>query len=256
MAPIKFEEQIKDKLEARELQPSESAWARLSDRLDETPKKRKTPFVWWLGIAASVAALVMLSISYFNSSEETQLKQIIVEDTTTKKDAEQQEHLSVNETPKTEFVNTKLEKTPVIQAPKQNVTKPKVVELPATTTVELAKSETKVEAVEESITLQPENSSVIENPLEEKFNDVVAELQKIQEKNNTVTDRQIDSLLKVANKELLQEKLFKEGTNLVDADALLQDVEDELGQSFRTRIYEALKNGFNTVKTKVADRNN
>jgi len=42
---------------------------------------------------------------------------------------------------------------------------------------------------------------------------------------------------------------------LVDANALLQDVEAELQDSFRTRVFETLKSTFKTVKTAVADRN-
>ena len=34
MAPIKFEENIKDKLDKRTIQPSTEAWVKLSSRLD------------------------------------------------------------------------------------------------------------------------------------------------------------------------------------------------------------------------------
>ncbi|MBD11037.1 MAG: hypothetical protein CMC68_09920 [Flavobacteriaceae bacterium] len=71
----------------------------------------------------------------------------------------------------------------------------------------------------------------------------------------TVTDREVDSLLKVANKELFKDKLQKEASRTVDAKSLLEDVEDEMGQSFRTKVYEVLKDGYQTVKTAVAQRN-
>ena len=35
MAPIKFEENLRDKLEERSLQPSANSWSKLSDRLDK-----------------------------------------------------------------------------------------------------------------------------------------------------------------------------------------------------------------------------
>ena len=54
MAPIKFEEQLKDKLEERNLQPSSESWAKLSERLDAEEKKTKFPWFWWMGIAAAV----------------------------------------------------------------------------------------------------------------------------------------------------------------------------------------------------------
>ena len=43
MAPIKFEEQLKDKLEKRTMSPSAESWAKLSDRLDAEDQKNKRP---------------------------------------------------------------------------------------------------------------------------------------------------------------------------------------------------------------------
>jgi hypothetical protein len=34
MAPVKFEDNIREKLESREIEPSGDAWKRLSERLD------------------------------------------------------------------------------------------------------------------------------------------------------------------------------------------------------------------------------
>ena len=95
-------------------------------------------------------------------------------------------------------------------------------------------------------------------PVEDlELKSVIAELKKIKTENkNIVTDQQIDSLLKSASRELLMDKALKKGNNVVDADALLRYAEEDLGQSFRTRIYEVLKSGFNEVKTAVANRNN
>ena len=50
--------------------------------------------------------------------------------------------------------------------------------------------------------------------------------------------------------------LIREGMKTVDANALLQDVESDLQQSFRNKIFEALKNSYETIKTAVAERNN
>ena len=40
MAPIKFEEQLKEKLEQRTIQPSQDAWNKLNDRLDNVEEKQ------------------------------------------------------------------------------------------------------------------------------------------------------------------------------------------------------------------------
>ena len=50
--------------------------------------------------------------------------------------------------------------------------------------------------------------------------------------------------------------MFNESTGVVNAHALLQDVEDDLEQSFRSKVFQALKENYITVKTAVAQRNN
>ena len=44
MAPIKFEENIKDKLEKRTLTPSSESWSKLSERLDAEDNSSKNQF--------------------------------------------------------------------------------------------------------------------------------------------------------------------------------------------------------------------
>ena len=71
----------------------------------------------------------------------------------------------------------------------------------------------------------------------------------------SVTDAEVDSLLRHAQRELLADKAFNE-SNGVDAQELLAGVEDELNKSFRDQVFEKHKNGFVKVRTAVADRNN
>lgn len=96
--------------------------------------------------------------------------------------------------------------------------------------------------------------------LEQMINDKVAELVTQvdvleQYSTVTVTDAEVDSLLKWAQEEILRENLFKTNTT-VDATVLLAAVEDELDQSFRDQIFNSLKAGFIKVRTAVAERNN
>ena len=90
-----------------------------------------------------------------------------------------------------------------------------------------------------------------------EFNSVVAQLQDSKSRaNNTVSNSQIDSLLKAASRDLFKDKNLKNNARVVNAKTLLQDVEEDLGQSFRTRIFESLKGNYKRVKTAVAQRNN
>ena len=65
MAPIKFEDNIREKLEGRELEPSKDAWNKLSEQLDSNSEK-KTNKVMWFAIAASLIG-ILIAVSVFNS---------------------------------------------------------------------------------------------------------------------------------------------------------------------------------------------
>ena len=73
--------------------------------------------------------------------------------------------------------------------------------------------------------------------------------------NAEITDAEIDSLLRAAQQELFTDKILN-SEGKVDAMALLTEVEEELDDSFRDQIFEALKQGYLKVRTAVADRNN
>lgn len=258
MAPIKFEEQIKDKLEQRSLEPSIDAWSKLSLRLDDDKNNRKNPLFWWFGIAASIAVLLMVSISIFNTIENPNIEQIVAEDKAEDNQNSENDILIESketvEIVKNAPVEKPVEPLKVIKEP--TAKKDKVIILPKNRNTSVAKAEPTVEDIKNSFEAPKAPNDISKEMMDTELKAVVSQFQNIQDKNNTVTDRQIDSLLKAASKALLRDKLYKKGTNVVNADALLQDVEDDLDQSFRTRIYEALKSGFKEVKTAVANRNN
>jgi len=69
MAPIKFEEHIKDKLKEREIKPTASAWDKISNNLEDSTEKKEKSF-YWRGIAASFIGILIVSIFYFTREEE------------------------------------------------------------------------------------------------------------------------------------------------------------------------------------------
>src|SRR5690606_33725577 len=87
----------------------------------------------------------------------------------------------------------------------------------------------------------------------QKVEEVVAQVEHL-ERVQEVSDREVDSLLRAAQQQILREKIFRpEGG--VDALALLAEVEGELDASFRERVFEALKAGYLKMRTAVAQRN-
>ena len=254
MAPIKFEEQIKDKLEKRTVSPSAEAWSKLSQQLDADDSKNKTSKFWWLGIAASIAALVFLTLSYFGNSSENEIDTIIVDDTveeanlpsktselTTNKDE------AIKEVAITPPINEEEPKEREVSIFKTKISHPSEKSV---TQIKSKKTPTETKAIENI------KSQELNTASQAEFNSVAKVINEVKsETKNTVTDQHIDSLLKVAHRELLIDKALKRKSTIVDADALLQDVEEEMGQSFRTRIYETLKNSYKSVKSAVAQRN-
>ena len=90
--------------------------------------------------------------------------------------------------------------------------------------------------------------------LDDKVNEVLNQVILMEEDKIAVTDAEVDSLLRNAQRELITNNQFTDqyGVNAAD---LLAGVEEELDQSFRDQVFEKLKQGFVKVRTAVADRN-
>lgn len=65
-----IDKHIAEKLKNRELQPSFSAWERLSNQLDEHETKKKKRRWMFIGYAASILVLISAGIFYFTKSSE------------------------------------------------------------------------------------------------------------------------------------------------------------------------------------------
>ncbi|MBV7269263.1 hypothetical protein [Winogradskyella luteola] len=260
MAPIKFEEQLKDKLEKRSLSPSADSWAKLSKHLDTEEKKAKNPWFWWMGIAAGLILMLAIAVQTLGSKAVNNTIPELVEEDTIENEIEGLQS-NINEIKTTELVieDEQIEEKISTSQVKE---KPKIIDYKS---VILKKQKTKTQLVNtdksESIKIEEPNKvsngqkPIISQP-EIKEGAVVQAINEFKSENKTVTDREVDSLLKLASKELFKDKLQKQTSKTVDANSLLQDVEEEMGQSFRSKVFEALKDSYETIKTAVAERNN
>jgi hypothetical protein len=266
MAPIKFEEQLKDKLEKRTLSPSSESWAKLSQRLDAEDKKSKNPLFWWLGIAAGIIIMIAVSIQFFKTADtEKVMPQIVDEpiksnqiDSKQSKEVElQQIESPTNELAGQTIENEYKEETKIYDDAPNILDYKKTTDNAPASKTNVADNTTIKDEVSKlgKTTVISKELPIItdESMLKES---VAYALKKLKSTETTAADREVDSLLKLASKELFKDKLQKETTKTVDAEALLMSVEDEMGQSFRSKVFEALKDSFETVKTAVAERNN
>ncbi|WP_425234305.1 hypothetical protein [Ulvibacterium sp.] len=258
MEPNNFEKHIKKQLEQRELQPSSQAWQKVADRLEGAPTPKSNRFFWY-GIAASFTGLLVISLMYFGShgpmenpdieivnmdSENDKVEDALKKATDEKTFGEENRVVDTNEDldvkkPLEESVNFPNE---------QETIKEKTLEDVKTS---IASTDTQGDKEVESKILSKDSEDIINT----KIAEVVAQVDVLEQKNRTVSDSEVDSLLQKAHREIIAEKLFRDNGR-VDAMALLTQVEDELDQSFRDQIFEKLKTGFMKVRTAVADRNN
>ena len=270
MAPIKFEDQLKEKLEKRHIQPSSDAWNKLSDKLDEVDDSANNKGFWWLGIAATIIG-VLLAVTFILKPDVENIEPIMV-DVENENAIEKQEvpklilHQENNQEPNTVVVEAnekpkietkqKEQKNTIIQTPLQSTIKEKGKALIS------KKVDDVVAKVDNNLNIENSNNKLIETNIEllsfedQKVNEVVAQLKKMEQENKEVSDIEIEKLLETAQREVTMQKLYNEATKTVDAEALLQSVEDDLDLSFRDKVFSAIQEGYKTVKTAVAERNN
>ena len=79
MAPIKFEENIKDKLEKRTINPSDKSWEKLLFKLDEQEGKSKNKVIWWIAFAASLVGVFLATTIFFDKGENNLVSPTVVE---------------------------------------------------------------------------------------------------------------------------------------------------------------------------------
>lgn len=235
MEPNKLEKYIKENLEERTLTPSPGAWDRLSNRLDAKPhtKQRSLGVNAWLGIAACIVGIIWLAIGFGNKDVNLETNPIIVDNP---------QPINVEKSTDLKAIELDKSKAPIIKEP-TNVDQ--IFEIALTNIDEIEDTSA------ESISEMP-NELTFE---EQKIQEVVAEIQLLKESNSNVSDSEIDALLLKAQQEIHLNKLYN-NKGVVDAALLLQDVEAELDQSFRSKVFEAIKDGFGTVKSAIANRNN
>lgn len=267
MAPLKFEDKMREKLEQRTIQPSKGSWKKLEKLLDDKEEKKNKSY-WWLGIAASFVGILIIASFFIKSDsleDDPAKKYVNATEKTTKTEENKIQIVELEQTEtndRTENANETLE--PLI---KKEVTD-KIEPEPSLVTIERKNSNytrnTKKGKSQTSIaitTYQPkkvlktqEIVSIDSAGIQEKVIAIAAQVKELERNDVVVTEAEIDNLLSQAQREIAIEQLLK--SNKVSASALLSDVESELDETFKEKVFEALKTGFQKLKTSVVERNN
>lgn len=250
---MKFEEHMKEKLDQRTIKPSDRAWEAIVSQLNSPKGSSKRNSYLWYGIAAGFIGIIFISVIYFTNQDPLPIDQFNVVDrekltvptekvSLGKSDAEQQVTLGSKENSSFENEPENTRSNPVVNV--ENNKKDYLNSRP--------NSDKAMDIAQQAKgTDLPAQTNEVINV---KIGQLVDQMELLEKNQMEVTNTEIDSLLRRAQQEIIQEQLFRKGKT-VDAYALLTQVEDEMDQSFRDQIFDALREGFFMVRTAVASRN-
>ena len=232
-----IDNQFREKLNSREIKPSEMAWDRLdamltvadSNNAVEEKKKPKRGF-GWMYIAASFIGFILIATVFLSQTEELVdiEKAPIVNETIVVPSEEQ--------IIKTETITPKVEQT-------------------------IAKTEDKSSNKKESIIIQ---KTINQNqPVVLPQNEVAVHHQQTTDNQQLITEApqqksnyaDVDELL-AAVKKNKKDKLFQDkATVRVNSNDLLSQVDGELELSFRQKVIKSVKKNYQEVKVALSTRN-
>lgn len=250
MAHNKFEDQIREKLNSREIQPSAQAWDRLDAMLTvaEEKKTKRSPFLSFrfVGIAAAIAILLIAGMFFFSQKNAEINTENNVVGTEIEKDTIQNKDDSFQ--------------TPIVE-------KKQVAESTGTQSSNAQNQNSNKEEVsiinQKTINQKQSNNPLInrEKQIEYLLNSDVA----IKDIPKMSTGSQIIS---GGNKEIKSDdfllagldKTASQSTNnktsvKVDAKSLLSQVDGELELTFREKVINRVSKNYKEVKVALANRN-
>ncbi len=256
MGTERFEDKIKRQLLDREITPSADSWDKLSARLDETQQKKK-PFLLWMGIAASIiGGILILSLVFNNSipSDSPEMVDVPKEEVKLEENpVETSEEIFTQIQDEVEQVATsevKKEK----RTPRSNliVTPVKKMDQNRREAIVVLDNKSLLNQKRLDISIGPTSDKILDLKLNDTLTSVIANV----ENKATITDAEVNKLLAEAAAKISEERYKTNfAVGKVNPQDLLQDVEFEMDNSFRDKIFEILKEGYSKARTAVANRN-
>lgn len=246
MEPNNIENQIREKLNSREIKPTEMAWDRLDAMLSVAEEKKTKRFAFFnfknIGIAASILLFVSLGLFFFNENE------IIVPEN----DVVVKENNNDNSNGKNSEIVVHKQENQVAEATQNSQLK--------TRNPQLATRNPKSSPSFNSINQKTNQQSIInkEKAIEYQVSEVIAqkEMPKITSQEKIEMPNRVsvnaDDLLTSVEKSLKPEK---KNTIKVNANSLLSQVDGELEQTFRQKVINRIGKNYQEVKVALANRN-
>ncbi|RKR09356.1 hypothetical protein C8C83_0981 [Flavobacterium sp. 90] len=247
MEPNNFEKDFREKLNERQIEPSNKAWDRLDAMLSvaeekkptvrlrslQVPKNRK-----WFYIAASIVGFLLVGTFFFNQRKsiiETPKETVVIEENT-KKDSVEKPTLNVTNSVKEEVAVS--EKTAKQALDKKENIHPDTLKQNLNKPIKNEKNQI------------AESSVIIKNNQEKQSINNVNPIVENSKKEN------IDQLLDSAEKSVVAQNSVKPKAKIkINANDLLNQVDGELELSFREKVITKVNKNYQTVKVALANRN-
>jgi len=242
MEPNNIENQIREKLNSREIQPSEMSWDRLDAMLSVAEEKKTKRSFGWLYIAASI--LVFLSVGLFFTNQKEEVSG------------------TDNQIVTKEVENNKEQSDSVIT--KQNFTKKIANQQEEQVAVSIDNKPLTINK-KSSESFNQNNQKTGVNPIINKEKEIEYQATEViaqKDMPRIISQEKIEMPKKVAVNvdDLLAsvEKTSKKEANAkvkVNANSLLSQVDGELEQTFRQKVINRIGKNYQEVKVALANRN-
>lgn len=253
MGQLKFERNFSEKLKEREIEPKSGSWEALSARLESEEKKRN-PVFWWMGIAATIIAGILIFGSFFNEPipNNPEIVNVPAEKQKQEENRIQQKSSEVVKPEAIAFEEKKeLIETPAREKSFNGSTEQKpLIKGKKSTVVAVNKSL----RVQEPI-LEPEPIITEVPEISQSGESAIAEV-LMPKSGGNITEAEVDALLADANSQLNKNREQRIFSEKITANDLLWDVEMEMEASFREKVFDVVKDGFIKARIAVENRNN
>ena len=228
MQSNKFDNQIREKLNARTIEPNAKSWDRLDAMLSVQEEKKPRKGFLWLYVAASFFVFFGLGVFLFNSDKNieinTQNPVLVAVDKT----------IDSVEKNKAEEILIESQQPVVVQ-----------------NEINLSKS---VNSIKEKTTIFNKSNSVQEN--DNKANPTYNLQPTTSSAYKYISPENLLAEVQNDKKNLSSESnVSKKPSVKIDANALLSKVEKELDESYRETTLDKLNKNFNAVKSAIVNRN-
>ena len=224
MKPNKIDNQIREKLNAREIQPSAQAWDRLDAMLTVSEEKKPKKGYGWFFVAASTILFFGLGFFLFNTNETTEINNSNSIVTTINQEIDSAKTTKINQ------ISVEKEQ-PVLVQNETNFSK----------TEKNKKSEVSKELIKGENVTDEKIASNSQLPTPNSYKYVLPE--------NLLAEVQ------TGEKVLKTEKISPKVKMKVDVNSLLTTVEKELDENHKETTFDKLNRKFKDAKSALANRN-